>query len=52
MKILLDLNVVLDVLLEREEWVEEAAHLLAAAERRQLEAYVAGHTITTAHYIV
>ena len=52
MKILLDLNVVLDVLLEREEWVEEAAHLLAAAERRQLEAYVAGHTITTAHYNV
>ena len=52
MKILLDINVVLDVLLERTEWVEEAAHLLAAAERNQVTAYVAGHTITTAHYVI
>ena len=52
MKILLDINVVLDVILERSAWVEEAARLLAAAERGQVEAWVAGHTITTAHYVV
>ena len=52
MKILLDINVVLDVLLERTEWVKEAAHLLAAAVRNQVTAYVAGHTITTAHYVI
>ena len=52
MRILIDINVVLDVLLERSQWVEEAAGLLAAAERTRVNAYVAGHKITTAHYVV
>lgn len=52
MKLLLDINIVLDVLLRREPWAEEAARLLSAAERGQVEAFVAGHSITTAHYII
>lgn len=52
MRILVDVNVVLDVLLERAEWAQESAALLDAAERGKITAYVAGHTITTAHYIV
>lgn len=52
MKLLLDINVVLDVILARTPWVREAAHLLSAIEEGGAEGYVAGHTITTVHYIV
>jgi predicted nucleic acid-binding protein len=51
-KLLLDINVVLDVILEREPWVAESALLLDAAEAGRVTAFVAGHTVTTAHYIV
>ncbi len=52
MKILIDVNVVLDVLLARKPWAADSALLLDAAERGTITAYVAGHTITTAYYIV
>lgn len=52
MKILIDVNVVLDVLLARTPWAADSALLLDAAERGKITAYVAGHTITTAYYIV
>jgi predicted nucleic acid-binding protein len=51
-KLLLDINVVLDVMLNRQPWAAEAARLLAAVERGVAAGYVAGHTITTAHYVV
>lgn len=52
MKVLIDVNVVLDVLLAREPWAGDSARLLDAAERKAITGYVAGHTITTAYYIV
>jgi predicted nucleic acid-binding protein len=52
MKLLLDINVVLDVLMAREPWLEDAATLLSAIEEGQAHGYVAGHTITTVHYLV
>lgn len=52
MKVLIDVNVILDVILERKEWAIESAALLDAVERGRLSGSVAGHTITTAHYIV
>lgn len=52
MKILFGVNVVLDVLLDRDEWVAESASLLDLAERRNISGYIAGHTVTTVHYIV
>lgn len=52
MKLLLDINIVLDVVLAREPWVGEAAALLTTIEEGRAEGYVAGHTITTIHYIV
>ena len=52
MKILVDINVVLDVLLDRRPWVTHSARLLDAAERKAFTGYVAAHTITTAHYLV
>ena len=52
MILFLDTNVILDVVLERAPWEGEAALLLAAIERRGLRAFVAGHTVTTAHCVI
>lgn len=52
MKLLLDINVVLDVILAREPWAREAAQLLGAVEMNRVEGFVAGHTLTTVHYVV
>lgn len=52
MKLLLDINVLLDVVLAREPWAEAAAHLLSAVEAGRASGVVAGHTLTTIHYIV
>lgn len=52
MKLLVDINVILDVLLAREPWAHHSAQLLAALEDGRVEGYVAAHTITTIHYIV
>ncbi len=52
MKLLIDINIVLDVVLARTSWAEEAANLLSAVETGSADGYVAGHTVTTLHYIV
>ncbi len=52
MRLLLDINVVLDVPLRRTPWVAEAAALLTAIEEGRAEGYVAAHTVTTFHYVV
>jgi len=49
-KLLLDVNIVLDAVLERQPWFIEAAKLLDAVEAGEATAFVAGHTVTTAHY--
>lgn len=51
MKLLLDINVLIDVVLARQPWSADAARLLDAIEAGEASGYVAGHTITTAHYI-
>lgn len=52
MKLLLDVNVVLDHLLGREPWYREAAALLSVIEAGGARGFLAGHTATTIHYIV
>jgi predicted nucleic acid-binding protein len=52
LKLLLDINVILDVMLVRKPWVSQSAQLLAAVEDGRIEGYVAAHTITTIRYIV
>jgi predicted nucleic acid-binding protein len=52
LRLLLDINIVLDVVLGREPWALEASALLAALEEGRAEGYLAGHTITTVHYLV
>lgn len=51
MRLLVDINVVLDVVLQRQPWAGDAALLLAGIELGRAEGYVAGHTITTVYYI-
>ena len=52
MKLLLDINILLDVLLQRNPWAESAAHLLTRIERGEANGFVAGHTLNTVHYVV
>jgi predicted nucleic acid-binding protein len=49
---LLDTNVLLDVVLEREPWVEDATALLDAVAKGHATGYVAGHAIPTVYYVV
>jgi predicted nucleic acid-binding protein len=50
--LLVDTNVVLDVLLARAPWDAETALLLDAIAHGRAVGYVAGHTLTTIHYVV
>ncbi|HEX6042405.1 PIN domain-containing protein [Longimicrobium sp.] len=52
MKLLLDVNVVLDVALNRPPFVVDAALVLSAIDQGRAEGFVAAHTITTAFYII
>lgn len=51
MRILLDLNLVLDVLLDREPHAEAAAALWASVETGEAEGLLAAHCVTTLHYL-
>ncbi len=50
-RILIDLNVVLDVLLDRSPHAEAAAAVWALVERREVEGLLAAHCVTTLHYL-
>lgn len=50
--VLIDLNILLDVLQKREPFFETSASLLAAVETRQVQGYVAVHSITTLFYLI
>ena len=51
MRIFLDVNVILDVLADREPWVEASASVLALCEIEEVEGVVAAHSITTLYYL-
>jgi predicted nucleic acid-binding protein len=52
LKLLLDINVILDAVLVRNPWAAEAAQLLSVVETGDADGYIAAHTLTTIHYIV
>lgn len=52
MKVLIDTNVVLDLLLEREPFVEHSIALFEHIERGDLAGYIAATTITNIFYII
>ena len=51
-RILFDTNVVLDVLLDRQPYVEASAAAWAAVETGAVEGMLAAHAVTTIHYLV
>jgi predicted nucleic acid-binding protein len=51
-RILFDTNVILDVLLDRQPYVEASAAAWAAVETGISEGMLAAHAVTTLHYLV
>lgn len=52
MKILFDTNVILDVLLNREEFIELSASLMSLVEQKKIEGYLCATTLTTIDYLL
>ncbi len=52
MKILLDTNIVLDILLAREPFVDEVREIFLLIENRKVEGFVCATTMTTIHYLI
>jgi predicted nucleic acid-binding protein len=52
MKVLLDTNIVLDVLLQREPFCKEAKEIFAQVESGKIEGFLCATTITTIYYLV
>jgi predicted nucleic acid-binding protein len=50
-RVLIDLNVLLDVLMRREPYFGNAARIWALVESGQVEGCVAGHSFTTLYYL-
>ncbi len=51
MKTLFDTNVILDVLLDRSPFADDAAYLLSKVEQSEITGFVCATTITTIHYL-
>lgn len=51
MKLLLDINVILDVLAKREPWFEDSAAVLSLLDTDEFEGVAAAHSITTLFYL-
>ncbi|WP_028573484.1 PIN domain-containing protein [Desulfonatronum lacustre] len=51
MNVLFDTNVILDVLLDREPFADDAALLLAMVERSEIKGSICATTVTTIHYL-
>ena len=51
-RVLFDINIVLDVLLDRKPYVEASAAAWAAVETGISEGVLAAHAVTTIHYLV
>ncbi len=52
MKILLDINVVLDFFLQREPFFEEMYKIFSAIENKKVEGFLCASSIDTIHYLV
>jgi hypothetical protein len=50
--VLFDLNIIFDVLQKRIPFFEASAKLLAAAERGEVQGYLAAHSFTTLFYLI
>lgn len=50
-RVLLDVNVVLDVLLDRKPFADPSSEVWAAIERGEAEGLLSAHAVTTLHYL-
>jgi hypothetical protein len=51
-KVFFDLNIILDVLQNREPFYEASAQLLAYAETGKVQGFIAPHSLTTLFYLI
>ena len=51
-RILVDVNVILDVLLERKPYAEASAAIWAAVEKGRVEGLLPAHAVTTIQYLI
>ncbi len=51
MKVLLDTNIILDIVLEREPYVEQAVHVLENVQKANIALYLTATTVTDLYYI-
>jgi predicted nucleic acid-binding protein len=51
-RVLVDINVVLDVLLDRQPHAGASAAVWAAVETGSVEGFLAAHAVTTIHYLI
>lgn len=52
MKTLFDTNVILDVLLDREPFSNDASLLLSKVEQSEITGFICATTVTTIHYLI
>lgn len=52
MKIMVDTNIIIDVLLEREPFVDDSCKLLSLCEEHQIDGFVSAASITDIYYLV
>ncbi len=52
MKVLFDTNIILDVLLNRKEFIEHSSNIVGMVESNQIEGYLSATTITTLDYLI
>ena len=52
MKIMCDTNIILDVLLERQSFVEDSCKVLSLCEEHRLEGFVSASSVTDIYYLV
>ena len=52
MKIMCDTNVIIDVLLEREPFVEESYRILELCEGHKIDGFVSASSVTDIYYLV
>ena len=52
LSILIDLNIILDVLQNREPFYEDSAQMLAGIETGLITGYLAAHSVTTLFYLI
>lgn len=52
MRILFDINVILDVMLLREPFVNAAARLMVEAEKRTIKGFLCSSSVTTIYYLI